>query len=300
MKKAVIIGSANLLTIKIQNVLQNNGFRSVDIYKNQDTLNVKRHKWEDVDCFIIDLDNGEGDMIQIIKELRTHENLKAHPIITLSSNSEFKTLKCAIAAGCSEFLVKPFDMSVLLTRVHKLCRKEIREGKSDQTGVNRITNQNEINMKNDCADPNELENLSEQAYTLKWIRDFEIGVEQIDDEHREIIYNFNKLYSLMKAGKGHDYYVELLFFLKSYIVTHFAHEEKIQKDNGYPEYEQHRNLHMQFSSEVMTMEKCHVGDSATNIELIHMSLYIRDWLYHHILVEDVKVGEFIKNNAKES
>lgn len=121
MKKAVIIGSANLLNLKIENLLLNNGFQKVEIYKNPSGLNVKRHTWEDTECFIIDLDHSETDLVLMIKDLRQHYAANTIPIISLSGNSDLNSLKRAIAAGCNEFLVKPFDMSLLLARIYKIC-----------------------------------------------------------------------------------------------------------------------------------------------------------------------------------
>lgn len=276
MKKACLIGNANLLNVKIQNTLINNGFRMVDIYRNLSNINVKLHNWDEVECVVIDLDNGETDMIEFIKEMKKQENAQKIPIISLSSNAEFKTLKRAIAVGCSEFLVKPFDMSVLVARVYKLCKQEktfIMPESTDGTKQN------------------------EDIHTLKWIRDFEIGVQQIDEEHKEIIISFNKLYELMKMGKGHEYYEELLAFLKKYVGTHFAHEEKLLLDNNYPGLSEHKKLHNQFSTQILEMEKTHSSGLATDKELILISLYVRDWLYQHILIEDNKIGDYINKKA---
>jgi len=270
MNKAVIIGSANLLNIKIENLLLSNGFKSVEIVKNPSTLNVKKHVWENTECFIIDLDHSETDLVSVIKELRQQGTSKNIPIISLSGNSDLKSLKRALAAGCNEFLVKPFDMSLLLTRVYKVCV------------INQVTEKEnpELHAKKD-------------AVTLKWVKDFEVGIPQIDEEHKELIYHFNQLYLLMKEGRGHEYFEELLLFLKNYVVVHFEHEEELQVKAQYPEYEKHREMHHNFTEKVYELEKKYSGTQITDRDLIYISIYIRDWLYRHILIEDNKVGSFI-------
>ena len=97
----------------------------------------------------------------------------------------------------------------------------------------------------------------------------------------------------MKSGKGHEYYDELLQFLKKYVTTHFAHEEKIQLELNYPGYEKHKMLHQEFYNKVLEMEQSHQGGFTTDRELIYISLYVRDWLYHHILLEDVQIGAYV-------
>ncbi len=289
MKKAVIIGSANLLNLKIENLLLNNGFQKVEIYKNPSGLNVKRHTWEDTECFIIDLDHSETDLVLMIKDLRQHYAANTIPIISLSGNSDLNSLKRAIAAGCNEFLVKPFDMSLLLARIYKICvinkKTFADENQNDQNSSDYTKMQNVEQTADSVKD--------KDAFTLRWVKDFEVGIPLIDEEHKELILHFNQLYLLMKDGRGHEYFEELLLFLKNYVAIHFEHEEELQVKAQYPDYEDHKKMHLQFSSKVYELEQEYSGKQITDRDLIHISIYIRDWLYRHILIEDNKVGKHI-------
>lgn len=289
MKKVVIIGSANLLNLKIENLLLNNGFQKVEIYKNPSSLNIKRHTWEDAECFIIDLDHSETDLVLMIKDLRQHYAAKTIPIISLSGNSDLNSLKRAIAAGCNEFLVKPFDMSLLLARIYKICVINKKTFADDHQ--NDQNNSDYTEMQNAEQTTDSLKD--KEAFTLRWVKDFEVGIPLIDEEHKELILHFNQMYLLMKDGRGHEYFEELLLFLKNYVAIHFEHEEELQIKAQYPDYEKHKEMHLQFSSKVYELEQEYSGKQITDRDLIHISIYIRDWLYRHILIEDNKVGKHI-------
>lgn len=130
---------------------------------------------------------------------------------------------------------------------------------------------------------------------LKWSEDYKIGVLEIDNEHKEIITRFEKLYSLMREGSGHEYYSEILIFLDDYINTHFSHEESLQLKINYPDYEHHRSIHKAFSDAVVKMTKTKSNVPVTNDDLIKLNLFVKNWLLNHILIEDKKIGEFLKN-----
>ncbi len=50
--------------------------------------------------------------------------------------------------------------------------------------------------------------------SFSWQSDFEIGIEEIDREHKTIIDSYEKLYLFMKSGRGHEYYNEMIEFLE--------------------------------------------------------------------------------------
>lgn len=133
----------------------------------------------------------------------------------------------------------------------------------------------------------------EGDFMLIWNSDFEIGVEAIDEEHRGIIKQYEKLYLLMKEGKGHDHFQELLSFLETYIYDHFEHEEHLQQEIDFDRFTEHKGYHDEFKAQVKKIIKTHKNKVASNSDLININLFIKDWLINHILIEDKKIGAFI-------
>jgi hemerythrin len=142
--------------------------------------------------------------------------------------------------------------------------------------------------------PEAFEEVNIQSTQMLWNKDYLIDVDEIDQEHAQIVDKYNELYILMREGKGHEYYAELLAFLKSYVHEHFAHEEQLHKKHNYPLIHEHKKIHEGFKA---TLTKIYENSSekASNRELIRISLFIKQWLIHHILIEDKKFGDHIKN-----
>jgi len=78
---------------------------------------------------------------------------------------------------------------------------------------------------------------------LKWTKEFSVGIEEVDGEHKELIEMINGLHDVMQVGADYVQVVELLGEIYSQIAAHFAHEEKIMRNARYPLYEEHREDH---------------------------------------------------------
>lgn len=275
MRRVILYENIDILGYKMKKILVHNDFQDVHIYKDYSLP--KSHdgnEWLGVVCIIVDLDNHRQDALHLIKQLKAEIVTEHIPVITLSGNASIATLKKAIKAGCTDFILKPFETETLINKIHKVCFVE----ENDQ-------------------EPSKEYHLGElfhnSAITLKWTRDFEIGVEEIDLEHKNIIESYDKLYSMMRVGQGYEYYEELLEFLTEYINTHFEHEEQLQLKVNYNLYEAHKELHDKFRDRVKHIISEHNGEVITGADLISISLFIKDWLLHHILIEDKKIKDFI-------
>lgn len=135
---------------------------------------------------------------------------------------------------------------------------------------------------------------------LKWCKEFEVGIKKIDDEHKSIVEHFEVLYDKIRDGHGTQYYSELLDFLKMYVDSHFHNEEMLQQEIGYTGLETHKAIHEKFKKQVYELIDKSEKLQISNVDLIHLSLFIKEWLIHHILVEDKKVGLFLKQNGATS
>ena len=271
MGKILIVEHTNILGYKMKRILTENGFHDIEIVKDFNAISLTNDQsMQRPDCIIVDLDNRDHDMIQIIRRIRRETDNA--PIISISEASDLSTLKKAIEVGCREFVLKPFESETLISKVYKVNyeeQKPYEENKSFKTG----------------------ELFQENAISLTWSEDYAVGVEQIDSEHRKIFENFNKLYTMMRDGHGHEYYEELMRFLVEYVNTHFEHEEQYQLKVAYENYEEHKDRHDKFSQRINEMMESHKNENISDNDLISISLFIKDWLIHHILLEDMKIKE---------
>ena len=134
---------------------------------------------------------------------------------------------------------------------------------------------------------------------LKWIEDYQTGIENIDREHKQIIEEFEHLYQIMQLGKGHELYESLLNFLKEYVIKHFNNEEIYMRDIQYPYLKDQVALHDAFRKKINALEAKNKRNQISNKELLEINFLMKDWLIHHILVEDKKIGEFVRTEKND-
>lgn len=128
---------------------------------------------------------------------------------------------------------------------------------------------------------------------MKWTEDLSVGVELIDTEHKSLINAINDLFDACSKGMGRKKIADTLEFMQNYIKTHFSDEEKLQRECGYPDYENHRRYHANFIGKVDEYSK-RLSDEGPNIALVaDFNGFVTDWLINHISREDKKIGLYI-------
>jgi len=274
-----ILQSTDYMRVRIEKLFTHYGFKDTELLPAL-INNSPKYTFKGSDLVIMDLDNYKLDVVSIIKALKSEPDTKNIPVMLLSSQSDIKTLKKAVYAGCTEFITKPYSDELLMQKVHKLIKKD-------------FTSLEDVNEP--------LNDKDTQQMKMSWNSDYEIGIAEIDNEHKDIIDNYEKLYNYMKSGEGHNYYDEIVGFMKNYVDTHFSHEEAFQEKIAYPLRADHAKRHDDFKRKVDEIISEHESKVASNMDLIRINLFLKDWIIHHILVEDSKIGDFINsmNKSKE-
>lgn len=272
MKKIVVIETTDFLRIQIEKLLVNFGYDNAEVLSGL-LRNSVMPTFLGADLIIMDLDNFSLDIVDLIEKIRAEHALFQIPIILLSGQSDIKTLKRAIQAGCNDFIIKPMNNDILMQKIHKALKR------TSQTAL-----QESILSK---ASRVEAKNIAK----LTWSKSFQIGIEEIDQDHKAIIDNYQKLYDQMKLGQGHGYYREVVHFMSKYINEHFQREEAFHKRIDYDKRLEHKALHDDFKRQIDLFIEDVKDDAADNEDLIRLNLFLRNWIMHHILIEDLKVGE---------
>jgi len=278
MNKIIIIEDNSYLNVFMEKLLNKNGIFNIETLKESlITESYLRYINKEIGLFIIDLDNYAYNGIDLISMIHNIDKNNPIAIIALSENGETSMLKKAVFAGCNDFILKPFENGSLIFKVKKLL--DIR-----QSNENSPNNYKPLETKGD----NDIQ--------FSWNQDLEIKIEEIDNEHKSIIKKYEVLYELMKEGKGHDYYQELLSFLDNYVHTHFDHEQELHETYNYNLKEEHKMIHEEFKTSVLNIIEKNNDKLVTDKDLISINLFIKNWLIHHILIEDRKFGDFIVQN----
>lgn len=129
---------------------------------------------------------------------------------------------------------------------------------------------------------------------ITWNEKYSIGIDEIDNQHQQLIDTLNKLFDAMSEGKGKQILESIFDDLTNYTVNHFSTEEKCMIVHAFPEYINHKNEHKKLIEDVNAFKKEYLnGNTKISIELIR---YLKDWLLNHILGSDKELGNYLKQN----
>lgn len=131
----------------------------------------------------------------------------------------------------------------------------------------------------------------------EFTKDLETGNATIDSEHRELIAAINSLLEACSSGKGRTQIAQTAKFLSDYTTRHFAHEEQLQKQSGYPDFTNHHQYHESFKKLVSDTVKELDEQGPTIVMVGKLNTSLAGWLVNHIKREDAKVAAHIKSKG---
>ncbi len=132
---------------------------------------------------------------------------------------------------------------------------------------------------------------------IRWNDKYSVGISVIDDEHKEFIDIINKVIAAKKNNDKPEEVREVLYEMIKYTIKHFATEETHMIKFNFPEYQLHRNEHLDFTDKaVANINKVINGDYQVANEILE---YLKQWLLNHVQGTDKKyIDCFSKNGLK--
>ncbi len=126
-------------------------------------------------------------------------------------------------------------------------------------------------------------------HAIAWSDDLNLGIEEIDRQHCQIVEFINRLTHARQHGDGHIV-AEVLEGLIAYTLSHFAFEEALMEDAGYPLIRAHRAVHESFARRVQLYhDRLRAGDDITE----ELSALLYRWLFHHIKHDDASYAKAV-------
>ncbi len=131
---------------------------------------------------------------------------------------------------------------------------------------------------------------------IAWSSELEIGIPVIDAQHQRIVEYINTLAHVQKS-KSQKELLSLLDELVDYTLSHFAFEESLMEEAGYPFTNAHKKVHQLFAKRVVSFQqRAKVGENITE-ELMHV---LKAWLVNHIKRDDHDYSDVVKANMAEA
>lgn len=128
-------------------------------------------------------------------------------------------------------------------------------------------------------------------------KDLETGNTLIDSQHRQLFDAINGLLEACSNGKGRDEIQKTIRFLYDYTSKHFADEENLQVQTGYPDYPNHKKYHDGYKKVIKDIGEQLDKEGPTIALVGKINSSIGGWLVNHVKREDVKVAAHIKSKG---
>ncbi len=127
---------------------------------------------------------------------------------------------------------------------------------------------------------------------MPWEPKLKIGIDEIDEQHKNLVLLINQLHKAMKLKKGRQKSEDILKKLADYTVHHFGFEEELFEKYNYPEKAKHIEIHKGLVAQVMDFKtQFKEGNAALTIDLME---FLTNWLKDHIMQTDKKYVPFLK------
>ena len=120
------------------------------------------------------------------------------------------------------------------------------------------------------------------------------GNDEIDAQHRELFARIQTLLDASRSQRSREEVVRLLEYLGGYVVDHFAAEERMMEESGYPRLGGHRAEHLQFVKELAILRHELKSEGPTKIFVIRVGNRVTEWLREHIYRTDRILADWLR------
>ena len=122
---------------------------------------------------------------------------------------------------------------------------------------------------------------------IAWNDDFNLGIEEIDNEHRALVTLINALHDAMSLGAGRADIIEGISEIYALVSAHFAREEAFMRETRYMAYAEHKEDH-----EVLLDDLRDIIDDVSgngDYEEARLSADLQYWFAEHFRTHDARL-----------
>ncbi len=139
--------------------------------------------------------------------------------------------------------------------------------------------------------------MEKEQLSLAWDSALSVGITEIDDQHKNLIYYINQVYKISTKELEAESVLAVLQGLIDYTVYHFSTEDKYFTLFTSKSIDAHKIAHDKFCIDVTNF----VNEFKNGrMKIADLYEYLKKWLINHIINTDVKYFkeyiEFIKVN----
>ncbi|MBA3005940.1 MAG: bacteriohemerythrin [Proteobacteria bacterium] len=130
---------------------------------------------------------------------------------------------------------------------------------------------------------------------IKWRAAYATGISSMDIQHQKLIGLINKMYTVLRNEEPDSSIQGVLDEMAEYAESHLKDEETILESNDYPDFANHLAIHKSYLDKLkVLMTEWQNEDKAAAMDIY---TFLRQWWMGHIVTEDQKYGEFLKDKG---
>ncbi|PKP12023.1 MAG: hypothetical protein CVU09_00550 [Bacteroidetes bacterium HGW-Bacteroidetes-4] len=130
---------------------------------------------------------------------------------------------------------------------------------------------------------------------LDWLADFELGIQEMDEQHKQLIDLVNAMHASLKQGKNKKEVKDNIRSFVDFASYHFGNEEQYFEQFGFSDTKDHTQEHKAFVKEILQFQSDY---SANKIKFLDDFMqFIKKWLHKHFSVSDKKYAALFKQNG---
>ena len=126
---------------------------------------------------------------------------------------------------------------------------------------------------------------------VEWNDSYSVGNALMDAHHR-VFFDVVREFSALPDTDDGDAMMKRIVFLAEYAAMHLGAEEKLMRQAGYPDFDQHKAMHDAFTRQVEAAKESFFRDasSVTPEQILEM---MQRWFVDHVLGEDKRYTPFL-------
>ncbi|MDD3288440.1 MAG: bacteriohemerythrin [Alphaproteobacteria bacterium] len=131
---------------------------------------------------------------------------------------------------------------------------------------------------------------------IEWTPEFSVGVEALDQDHKDLILFINNLHAALLDGSIETVTEETLNIMTYHSKEHFRREEELFAQTDYPEAEAHKKMHEQFTRQLLEIKGRFMKNPSKEISL-EFILFVKKWAVEHMQEADMKYVPYLKEKG---
>ncbi|MCW8885528.1 MAG: hemerythrin family protein [Motiliproteus sp.] len=120
-----------------------------------------------------------------------------------------------------------------------------------------------------------------------------LSISEVDGQHQELVNLLEQTQQVLDQDLPRVRLIRILDQFNELNIRHFATEELLMQEAGYPEFEAHKRMHDALIEKTFSFDATSlIDDESAGRELVAL---MREWLLSH-MAEDREMGRYLKQN----